>query len=362
MPEIQVESLVKTFGEQRALDQVSFAVEDGELFTLLGPSGCGKSTTLMSIAGFQQPDEGRISVGQETFFDADRRVSIPAERRNLGIVFQSYAVWPHMTVFENLAFPLKVRKLKRQHVRMRVLEVLDLVEMRDYEKRYPHQLSGGQQQRVALGRPLVYSPSVLLLDEPFSNLDAKLRERARTWVKELQRTLGLTTIFVTHDQDEALSMSDRIVVMSAGAVQQIGTPEEVYRAPANRFVAEFVGRVNLVEGVVAAREGALLLVDVTASAKRLAVRAPEGTGFDGPVTLAFRPEAVTLMPADDLSVNGTNTWEADVRAVAFLGDHYEYEIDVGSQPLTVQSLRHVPGERIKVHIPPEACSVVAGAN
>ena len=358
MPEIQIESLVKTFGEQRALDQVSFAVEDGELFTLLGPSGCGKSTTLMSIAGFQQPELGRISVGDEPFFDADRHVSIPAERRNLGIVFQSYAVWPHMTVFDNLAFPLKVRKLKRPDVRKRVLEVLDLVEMRDYERRYPHQLSGGQQQRVALGRALVYSPSVLLLDEPFSNLDAKLRERARTWVKELQRTLGLTTIFVTHDQDEALSMSDRIVVMSAGAVQQIGTPEEVYRAPANRFVAEFVGRVNLVDGVVAARDGAVLLVDVAASAKRLAVRVPGDIAVAGRVTLAFRPEAVTLTPADDVSVNGTNTWEADVHAVAFLGDHYEYEINVGSQPLTVQSLHHVPGERIKVHIPPEACSVV----
>jgi iron(III) transport system ATP-binding protein len=362
MPEIRVESLVKTFGEQRALDLVSFAVEDGELFTLLGPSGCGKSTTLMSIAGFQQPDDGRITVGDETFFDASRRVSIAAERRNLGIVFQSYAVWPHMTVFENLAFPLKVRKLRRHDVRTRVLEVLDLVEMRDYQKRYPHQLSGGQQQRVALGRALVKSPSLLHHDEPLSNLDAKLRERARTWVKELQQTLGLTTIFVTHDQDEALSMSDRIVVMSAGAVQQIGTPEEVYRAPTNRFVAEFVGRVNLVDGVVASRQGALLLVDLTASAKRLAVSAPAGSGIDGAVTIAFRPEAVTLLPATDVAVNGTNTWEADVRAVAFLGDHYEYAVDVGSQPLTVQSLQHVPGERIKVHIPAEACSIVAGAS
>src|SRR6266542_5669915 len=265
MPEIHVEQLVKTFADQRALDRVSFAVEEGELFTLLGPSGCGKSTTLLSLAGFQSPDEGRIAVAGTTFFDAGGRVNIPAERRNLGIVFQSYAVWPHMTVFENLAFPLKVRKLKRRDVRTRVLEVLDLVEMRDYEKRYPHQLSGGQQQRVALGRALVYSPSVLLLDEPFSNLDAKLRERARMWVKELQQTLGLTTIFVTHDQDEALSMSDRVLVMSAGRIQQVGTPEEVYRSPANRFVAEFVGRVNLIDGVVASADGGRLLVDVDSS-------------------------------------------------------------------------------------------------
>jgi ABC-type Fe3+/spermidine/putrescine transport system ATPase subunit len=178
-------------------------------------------------------------------------------------------------------------------------------------------------------------------------------------VKELQQTLGLTTIFVTHDQDEALSMSDRVLVMSAGSIQQIGTPEEVYRAPTNRFVAEFVGRVNLVEGIVSGRDGTLLLVDVGGSARRLAVHSDGGTGIDARVTLAFRPEAVRLSAADDVSVNGTNTWEADVRAVAFLGDHYQYEVTVGSQRLTVQSLQHVPGERIKLHIPPEACSVVA---
>jgi iron(III) transport system ATP-binding protein len=231
MPEIDVAGLGKTFGEQRALDDVSFTVTDGELFTLLGPSGCGKSTTLMSIAGFQTPDDGRIAVGGNPIFDASSRLNLAAERRNLGIVFQSYAVWPHMTVFDNLAFPLKVRKLSRKDLGTRVREVLELVDLAPYEERYPHQLSGGQQQRVALGRALVYSPSVLLLDEPFSNLDAKLRERARTWVKDLQHTLGLTTIFVTHDQDEALSMSDRVLVMNSGVVQQIGTPEEDYPPP-----------------------------------------------------------------------------------------------------------------------------------
>src|SRR3954470_20354746 len=248
MPEIHVESLVKQFTESRALNDVSFDVCEGELFTLLGPSGCGKSTTLMSIAGFQTPEAGRIDIGGELLYDAAERINVPAERRNLGIVFQSYAVWPHMTVFENLAFPLKVRKVKRRALAGRVREVLELVDMAPYEKRYPHQLSGGQQQRVALARALVYSPSVLLLDEPFSNLDAKLRERARAWVKELQTRLGLTTVFVTHDQDEALSMSDRVAVMSNGEVQQIGVPEEIYSRPANRFVAEFVGRVNLLSG------------------------------------------------------------------------------------------------------------------
>ena len=357
MPEIHVENLVKEFGDQRALDDVSFDVEEGELFTLLGPSGCGKSTTLMSIAGFQHPEAGRIAVGDDTFVDAARKIAVPAEQRNLGIVFQSYAVWPHMTVFENLAFPLKVRKLKRDAIRTRVREVLELVEMAPYEQRYPHQLSGGQQQRVALARALVYSPSVLLLDEPFSNLDAKLRERARAWVKELQGSLGLTTIFVTHDQDEALSMSDRVAVMSAGEVQQIGTPEEIYRHPANRFVAEFVGRVNLIEGLVAGGEGGGVVVDVTGSAHRLTVQ--DGAGASGDVTIAVRPEAVTVMRLDDRSVNGTNTWEADVATVAFLGDHYEYEVNAGTVALTVQSSRRVEGHRIRVHIPPDACAVVA---
>src|SRR5215211_1429085 len=305
MPEIHVDGLVKTFGDQRALDDVGFTVADGELFTLLGPSGCGKSTTLMSIAGFQTPEQGSIEVGSERFFDAAANVAVPAERRNLGIVFQSYAVWPHMTVYENLAFPLKVRKLKRAAIRERIREVLDLVEMTPLEQRYPHQLSGGQQRRVALARALVYAPTVLLLDE-------QLRERARTWVKELQHRLGLTTIFVTHDQDEALSMSDRVAVMSAGEVQQIGTPEEVYRRPFNRFVAEFVGRVNLIEGVIS--HG---VVDVEGGTHKLRVIGADGA--DGAVTVAVRPEAVSVIRPDDMSVNGTNTWEARVETVAFLG-------------------------------------------
>ena len=359
MPEIHVEGLVRDFGDQRALDHVGFTVADGELFTLLGPSGCGKSTTLMSLAGFQTPNEGRIAIGADTFFDAERRIDVPAEQRNLGIVFQSYAVWPHMTVFDNLAFPLKVRKVKRRALAERVREVLELVDMGPYEKRYPHQLSGGQQQRVALARALVYSPSVLLLDEPFSNLDAKLRERARTWVKDLQHRLGLTTIFVTHDQDEALSMSDRVVVMDRGVIQQVGTPEEVYRQPANRFVAEFVGRVNLIHGTVASVDGGSVVVEVNGSGQRLTLAAPDETGVASNVTVAVRPEAVTLARADGASANRTNTWDASVETVAFLGDHYEYEVTAGSLALTVQSASRVPGERIKVHIPAEACAVIS---
>jgi iron(III) transport system ATP-binding protein len=358
MPEIHVEALVKQFGAQRALDDVSFRVAEGELFTLLGPSGCGKSTTLMSIAGFQTPEEGRIGVAAETFFDAERRVNVPAERRNLGMVFQSYAVWPHMTVFDNLAFPLRVRKQRKKAIRDRVHEVLELVEMTPYVDRYPHQLSGGQQQRVALARALVYSPAVLLLDEPFSNLDAKLRERARLWVKDLQRTLGLTTVFVTHDQDEALSMSDRVAVMSAGKIQQIGTPEEIYRAPANRFVAEFVGRVNLLTGTVAGWEAGRLALELDGSGKQLWVDSETAPPPNAQLTVAVRPEALVLEPVDTATLNGSNTLDAHVHSVAFLGDHYQYELEAGPLALTAQSSRVVAGERLKVHIPSDACAIV----
>ncbi|HJY59656.1 MAG TPA: ABC transporter ATP-binding protein, partial [Streptosporangiaceae bacterium] len=202
MPDITVAGLSKAFGQGLALSDISFSVRDKEFLTLLGPSGCGKTTTLMSIAGFQRPDQGTISCGDRIFFDRAGKVDLAAEDRNLGMVFQSYAIWPHLTVFGNVAFPLKIRRTKKAALRQRVLETLDLVEMADYAGRYPHELSGGQQQRVALARALVYSPAVLLLDEPFSNLDAKLRERARAWLKGLQHTLGLTTLFVTHDQDE----------------------------------------------------------------------------------------------------------------------------------------------------------------
>ena len=357
MPEIEVDSLVKSFSGQRALEDVGFTVADGELFTLLGPSGCGKSTTLMSIAGFQKPDQGRIAVADEVFFDAEKRVNHPAERRNLGIVFQSYAVWPHMTVFENLAFPLKVRKLGRRQLAERVREVLELVDLAQYEKRYPHQLSGGQQQRVALGRALVYSPSVLLLDEPFSNLDAKLRERARAWVKDLQSTLGLTTIFVTHDQDEALSMSDRVLVMNNGVVQQVGTPEDIYRRPVNRFVAEFVGRVNLISGTVSGLVGRTATLQLE-NGHAIDVDVDGSPDHRSPLTVAVRPEALVVADSQDLSLNGSNTLQARVSSVAFLGDHYQYELDASGLALTAQSARRVATESVRVKIPVDACAVV----
>jgi iron(III) transport system ATP-binding protein len=355
MPEITVQGLSKSFGAERALNGISFSVRDKEFLTLLGPSGCGKTTTLMSIAGFQRPDQGTISCGEQVFFDKAAKVYRAAEDRNLGIVFQSYAIWPHLTVFGNVAFPLKIRKLKKAALRRRVLETLALVELADYAGRYPHELSGGQQQRVALARALVYSPSVLLLDEPFSNLDAKLRERARTWLKHLQGELGLTTLFVTHDQDEALSLSDRIVVMNAGSVLQVGGPEDIYRRPKSQFVAEFLGHCNILAArAVAASPGMTDLV-LGANGKHITVSGDDVTVGDQ-VQLAVRPEEIAL--DDHQDATGMNTYPAEMRSVSFLGDHYLYELDLGGLALTVTSTRSLAGPTVTVRIPPDACKVL----
>src|SRR5580700_5372484 len=353
MPEISVQGLSKAFGGARALHDVTFTVRDKEFLTLLGPSGCGKTTTLMSIAGFQRPDAGTITCGDRTFFDFRGKVFLEAQDRNLGMVFQSYAVWPHLTVFGNVAFPLRVRRMRKDALRRRVTETLELVEMAGYAGRYPHELSGGQQQRVALARALVYSPAVLLLDEPFSNLDAKLRERARAWLKHLQRELGLTTLFVTHDQDEALSLSDRIVVMNAGEVLQVGGPEDIYHRPQTRFVAEFLGHCNILDAraAVASKAGTTELV-LRANGNRLTVSG-ENLAAGDQVQLAVRPEAVRLQDAA-----GENSYPAEVRAVSFLGDHYVYELDLDGLALTATDTRSFAGPAVTVRIPPAACRVL----
>jgi iron(III) transport system ATP-binding protein len=355
MPEITVRGLSKTFGQEKALDDISFSVRDKEFLTLLGPSGCGKTTTLMSIAGFQRPDDGTISCGDRTFFDQAANVYLAAEDRNLGMVFQSYAIWPHLTVFGNVAFPLRIRRMKKDALRRRVLETLDLVEMAGYAGRYPHELSGGQQQRVALARALVYAPSVLLLDEPFSNLDAKLRERARTWLKHLQGELGLTTLFVTHDQDEALSLSDRIVVMNAGSVLQVGGPEDIYRRPASRFVAEFLGQCNILAARVgrAASPGISELV-LQANGQPITISGEDLAPGDQ-LQLAVRPEAVELA---DPQAAAENTYPAELRSGSFLGDHYLYEVDIGGLALIVTSTHSFTGPAVTVRIPRSACRVL----
>jgi iron(III) transport system ATP-binding protein len=284
-------------------------------------------------------------------------VYVPAERRNLGIVFQSYATWPHMTVFDNVAYPLRVRRMSKGDRRRLVGEVLELVELAPLAGRYPHELSGGQQQRVALARALVYSPSVLLLDEPFSNLDAKLRERARTWLKELQRELRITTLFVTHDQDEALALSDRVLVMRDGNVLQVGTPVEVYRRPADRFVAEFVGRCNFLEATVAELSGGFVSVALAEDGGLLEVAADEAPAPGSRVTVAVRPEALKLLSNGAPSAD-ENVLDVQVRSIAFLGDHYEYHLSCGPIELTAVAPELVPTEHLRIQIPPEACSLI----
>ncbi|MBR7825101.1 ABC transporter ATP-binding protein [Actinospica sp. MGRD01-02] len=351
MPEIRVQNLRKSFGASTVLDGIGFTVRDKEFVTLLGPSGCGKTTTLMSIAGFQTPDEGVIAVGGDVFVDRAAGVDLPAERRDLGIVFQSYAVWPHMTVAQNVAFPLSLRKVDKRTARGRVAEVLELVELGAHADRYPHQLSGGQQQRVALARAIAPSPRVLLLDEPFSNLDAKLRERARDRLKQLQLSLGLTTVFVTHDQDEALAMSDRILVMNGGRILRDGTPEEVYREPGARFVAEFLGQCNFVTGSIETGPGGGAVLRTRDFPDGIAIRA-DGVSASGAATVAVRPHDIELCGPDGNGAEGT------VVESVFLGDHYRYTVAVGGARLEVHAARPVAPGPVRVRIPPHSAVLV----
>jgi iron(III) transport system ATP-binding protein len=365
MPELEIEHLTKRFGPQLALDDVSFTVADGELFTLLGPSGCGKTTTLLSVAGFVRPEAGAVRCGEVVFLDRRADVEMAAERRNLGIVFQSYAVWPHMTVAQNVAFPLRVRKAGKLERADRVAKALELVELGDLGDRYPHQLSGGQRQRVALARALIYQPAVLLLDEPFSNLDAKLRERARSWLKRLQQQLGVTTVFVTHDQDEAMAMSDRILVMDQGRIQQIGTPEAVYQHPANRFVAAFVGQCNFVDGVVAtsAPAGTVEVALGHAGLRLTAASSSEARKPGDAVSVGIRPEALQLVDerrhnGHGKAVSGENVFDASITKVTFLGDHYAYTLKLGEIELVAHGPHTVASSQTKVAVDPRACLIV----
>jgi len=296
MADVRLENVSKRFGDVEAVAAFSETIREGEFVSLLGPSGCGKTTTLRIIAGFERATTGRVFIGNDLVSCADTKTYIPPEERNIGMVFQSYAVWPHMNVFDNVAYPLKVRRAPKKTIREKVDHVLDLVHLEGLEKRLPSQLSGGQQQRVALARALVAEPSLLLLDEPLSNLDAKLRESMRFEIKDVQRRLGITVIYVTHDQAESMVMSDRIVVMDKGYVQQTGRPKEIYEFPANRFVADFIGLINFLEGTLIAvenAEGVVTLKDVPGPVHlKGRLHAEMETGAR--VVLAVRPESIAV--------------------------------------------------------------------
>ncbi|MDX3711100.1 ABC transporter ATP-binding protein [Streptomyces europaeiscabiei] len=336
MPEVTVKNLAKTFGDNSVLRDVTFTIKDGEFFTLLGASGCGKSTTLNCIAGLEQPTEGSIAVGGRPFVDAGAGIFLPPEERNLGMVFQSYALWPHMTIAKNLALPLTIRKVPKDRQRTLIHEALDKVGLAALSGRYPHQLSGGQQQRVALARALVYSPSVLLLDEPLSNLDAKLREQARAWLKRLQEELGITTVYVTHDQDEALALSDRIAVMEGGNMIQIGTPHEIYERPAAPAVAAFVGRCNFLTGKVVSLDGTRHTVLLDAGGKVVRVDSDRRVPTGDSVTVAVRPERLEVVSSAETPA-GVNRLDTQVITSSYVGSRYEYDVRLGDQVVQVLS-------------------------
>ncbi|MEO5695212.1 MAG: ABC transporter ATP-binding protein [Usitatibacter sp.] len=354
MADVLIEGLTCRYGEVTAVDNVSLAIADGEFVTLLGPSGCGKSTTLAALAGLDEPQGGRISVGGEVFFDAVTGRNVPTEQRNCGLVFQSYALWPHMTVAGNCEFPLKLRRIAKAERRARVNEALKLVEMEAFADRYPHQLSGGQQQRVALARTLVYRPKVLLLDEPLSNLDARLRERSRVWLSQVTRQVGLTTVYVTHDQAEALALSDRIAVMNRGRVSQLGTPQEIYDHPTDPFVADFIGSSNFLEGRVvgAPREGRVIVA--LPGGQRIAAASVKPFADGAAVLVALRPERLGLHAAPPPG-DGQNILRTHITGRSYLGARTLYLLDVGGTPLRVESDRSLEGDEAWVEIPESTC-------
>ena len=319
MSEVRIEHVFKRFGSVTAVNDFNLVVKDGEFVSILGPSGCGKTTTLRMIAGFERATEGEIYIGEQCVSSSIKGSFAPPEKRDIGMVFQSYAVWPHMTVAENVGYPLKIQKVDKAERERRVQEMLELVHLGEYGKRYPNQLSGGQQQRVALARALVAEPGLLLLDEPLSNLDAKLRESMRFEILEIQKKTGITVVYVTHDQGEAMAMSDRVVVMSMGVVQQIGAPHEIYTQPANKMVADFIGLVNFMEGEV---KGDRVFL------KGSKVSFPNHSKITGEATIAVRPENITMSLAGG-QIEGQLTHRF------YLGDAVDYRVKVGDHDVRV---------------------------
>src|SRR5438034_6197 len=334
---IEVRDLVVHYGDAAAVEGVSFTVARGEHVTLLGPSGCGKTTTLRALAGLETPSAGSIHIAGQTVYSAAERRNVPTEKRAVSMVFQSYAVWPHMSVFDNVAYGLRVRKLPRGEVAAQVERALDLVQMRQYAERSASLLSGGQQQRVALARAIAFSPSVLLFDEPLSNLDAKLRAEMRVELRALQRRLGVTSLYVTHDQEEALAISDRVIVMNVGGIEQIGAPEDIYNRPKTRFVADFVGSANLIAGRITAAAATPGPVNFEIAAgltlQAWAAHAPHGNESHVAIRTAYIDVGSGTPDGRDNCASGT------IRQRLFHGDFIQYIV-------------HWPGGELTVRRPP----------
>ncbi|MCJ2023451.1 ABC transporter ATP-binding protein [Methylobacterium sp. J-067] len=353
---IEVEDLVIRYGAVAAVGPVSFTVAAGQQLTLLGPSGCGKTTTLRAVAGLEKPSAGAIRIGGRTVYDGARGIDVPAEARGLSMVFQSYAIWPHMTVFENVAYGLRVRQKGAAEIRERVGAALDLVQMGPYADRHASQLSGGQQQRVALARACAFSPSVLLFDEPLSNLDAKLRGDMRIELRELQHRLGVTSLYVTHDLEEALAMSDKIVVMRAGQIEQSGPPSEIYNYPRTEFVADFVGSANLIQGRIRP--------DLTRG-DAIALETPGGHLIHGSAhgravgdRPSFSVRTVHLKLTPQAPAHETNVWPVTVKRAIFLGDLTQVHVEWGGRELVVRQTGMQPwseGQAASLSADPDHC-------
>jgi len=364
-PYLRVEALAKRFPgdahELAAVSGISFTVPRGKLFTLLGPSGCGKSTTLRCIAGLERPESGFIGVDGRTFVDSEANLFVSPDKRGIGMVFQSYAIWPHMTVYENVAYALEVKKTPRSEIRPRVMEALALVGLADFANRPAPKLSGGQQQRVALARAVVGRPSLLLFDEPLSNLDAKLRERMRHEIRELQQRLEITTVYVTHDQAEALAISDAIAVMEGGKILAVGTPREIYNAPGSRFVADFIGMTNIVRGSALADAAADGSGRVEVPFGTVHCRFEGSIGRGDAVDVLIRPE--NMVVSRELPQARENVWQAAVEGVIFLGEYQDATVALREQHLRIRvhpGLELERGEQVYLELSAERCSAIRG--
>lgn len=354
-PFLELCGVQKRYGEVVALHDCNLAIEKGEFITLLGPSGCGKTTTLRLIAGFLKPDAGELRLDGKLLSSA--RVHTPPEERNMGMVFQSFAVWPHLSVYENVALPLRIRRRSAGEIEQACKEMFRLCRLEGLAERSPHELSGGQLQRVALARALVYQPRLVLLDEPLSNLDAALREEVRRELHKIHKAIGATFFLVTHDQVEAMSLSDRVVVMSHGRIEQIGSPQEIYHSPATEFVAQFVGAANLVKGRITELEGgAERLCRVHLPGLELLAKGGRGWTTGSDCTVALAPEDLRL-GSPDASAKGPNHFLGEVREAYFLGRTQEVVIGVGQLELRVNETRgnsFRPGDRVSVNVTPAA--------
>jgi len=351
---IELRNVTKRYGAIVANDSINLGIRRGELMTLLGPSGCGKTTSLRCITGHNIPDEG------EVWIDAQNVTQVPTHKRELGMVFQNFALFPHMTVFDNVGFPLMIRRLDKAERRERVMGALRLIHMEEYASHYPRQLSGGQQQRVGLARALVYRPKVLLLDEPLSNLDAKLREEMRFEIRDLIDRLGITAVYVTHDQAEALALSDRVAVMNKGHIEQVGTPDEIYDYPQSRFVADFIGLSDFVEGTVAVVHAEKETAVIAAGGLEISVFATPEMSLGQRVLFFIRPNNIDLLPASH--AEEANVFPGVVDKMTYLADRNDYRILVGEGlQLRVQTdgkVRFNEGENVKVRLPVPHCRVI----